>query len=56
MEVLGLMASGLRTAEIASELGVSFFTARNQLSSLMRKLNVRNRTEAVVRATESGLL
>jgi len=56
MEVLSLMASGLRTAEIASELGVSFFTARNQLSSLMRKLNVRNRTEAVVRATQSGLV
>jgi DNA-binding NarL/FixJ family response regulator len=37
-------------------MGVSFFTARNQLASVVRKLNARNRTEAVSRATETGIL
>jgi PAS domain S-box-containing protein len=55
-EVIRLAAMGLSTAEIAEAGGVSFFTARNQLSSLMRKLNARNRAEAIARATEHGLL
>ena len=55
-EVLQLAATGLRTAEIAESLGVSVYTARNQLSSVMRKLNVRSRVEAIIVAAESGLL
>jgi len=50
------LASGLRTAAIAEALGVSVFTARNHLSSVMRKLNVRSRVEAVVAASEFGLV
>jgi PAS domain S-box-containing protein len=56
LEVLRLLASGLRTAAIAEALGVSVFTARNHLSSVMRKLNVRSRVEAVVAASEFGLV
>jgi PAS domain S-box-containing protein len=55
-EALRLAAAGLKTADIAAAMGVSFFTARNQLASVVRKLNARNRTEAVSRATESGIL
>lgn len=54
-EVLRLAATGMRTAEIAATLGVSFFTARNQLSSVLRKLNARSRVEAIIRAREFGL-
>jgi PAS domain S-box-containing protein len=55
-EALRLAAAGLKTADIAAAMGVSFFTARNQIASVVRKLNARNRTEAVSRATESGIL
>jgi PAS domain S-box-containing protein len=55
-EALRFAAAGLKTADIATAMGVSFFTARNQLASVVRKLNARNRTEAVSRATETGIL
>jgi len=56
IEVLRLLAGGLRTAAIAEALGVSVYTARNHLSSVMRKLNARSRVEAVVAASEFGLV
>ncbi|HXH21167.1 MAG TPA: LuxR C-terminal-related transcriptional regulator [Dehalococcoidia bacterium] len=56
IEALRLAANGMKTADIAAAMGVSFFTARNQLASVVRKLNARNRIEAVTRATENGLL
>jgi PAS domain S-box-containing protein len=56
LEVLRLVAAGLRTAEVADTLGVSVYTARNQLSSVMRKLDARTRLEAALVASESGLV
>lgn len=56
MEVIRVAAQGLRTQDIAATLGVSAFTVRNQLSSVMRKLNARSRLDAILRATEHGLL
>jgi PAS domain S-box-containing protein len=56
MEALRLVATGMSTSDVAAAMGVSFFTARNQISSFLRKLNARNRTEAVARATDHGLL
>lgn len=48
-EILGLLAKGYVTKEIASRLGISFFTAQTHLKNIYEKLHVRSRTEAVIR-------
>ncbi len=55
-EVLGLMASGATNREIAGSLYLSPNTVKEHTSGLFRKLEVRNRTEAVQRAQRLGLL
>jgi two-component system response regulator DesR len=55
-EVLALIASGATNREIAGELFLSPHTVKEHTSSLYRKLDVRNRAEAVVRAQRLGLL
>lgn len=55
-EALRLLARGLSTAEIAEFLGVSRITARNHISKVMDKLDVRTRLQAVVVASRRGLL
>ena len=55
-EVLGLMAAGSTNPEIAAALHLSPHTIKEHTSSLYRKLEVRNRTEAVQRAQRLGLL
>jgi DNA-binding CsgD family transcriptional regulator len=46
-DLLGYLALGYSSRQIATARGTSFFTVRNQLSALYRKLGVANRTEAV---------
>jgi DNA-binding NarL/FixJ family response regulator len=48
-EILGLLARGFVTKEIAAELGISFDTVRFHLKEIYAKLHVRSRTEAVVK-------
>ena len=55
-EVLELMASGATNREIAGSLYLSPNTVKEHTSGLFRKLEVRNRTEAVQRAQRLGLL
>jgi DNA-binding NarL/FixJ family response regulator len=55
-EVLGLMAAGLTNPEIAAALHLSPHTIKEHTSALYRKLEVRNRTEAVQKAQRLGLL
>ncbi|MFN8201366.1 MAG: response regulator transcription factor [Solirubrobacteraceae bacterium] len=55
-EVLALIASGATNREIAGLLFLSPHTVKEHTSSLYRKLEVRNRAEAVVRAQRLGLL
>jgi DNA-binding NarL/FixJ family response regulator len=55
-QVLGLMASGATNREIAGSLYHSPHTIKEHTSALFKKLDVRNRTEAVQRAQRLGLL
>lgn len=56
LEVLRLMRDGCRNSEIAEQLHLAEGTVRNYVSTLMGKLNVRDRTQAVLRAGELGLV
>ncbi len=55
-EILSLMAQGYANSEIALELGVSEKTVKNHISSILRKMNVRDRTAAVVAALRRGIV
>jgi DNA-binding NarL/FixJ family response regulator len=54
-EILELLAGGRRTAEIAATLHLSPKTVSNNLTSIFSKLEVSDRTAAVLRARERGL-
>jgi DNA-binding NarL/FixJ family response regulator len=54
-QVLALMASGATNPEIAERLYLSPHTVKEHTSALYRKLEVRNRAEAVRRAERLGL-
>lgn len=56
IEVLRLVAAGMTNAEIAQELVVAIGTVRAHTAGIFRKLDVRNRTEAVARARALKLL
>jgi len=53
-EVLRAVARGLPNQEIAGELYMSLSTVKTHISSLMGKLNARNRVELVIWAYETG--
>lgn len=55
-EVLGLLAQGLTTSELARSLSISPSTVRNHIRNILEKLNVHSRLEAVVYAINNGLV
>jgi DNA-binding CsgD family transcriptional regulator len=55
LEVLGLVAQGLRNAEIAERLFLSGKTVDHHVSAILRKLDVRSRGEASAKAVQLGL-
>lgn len=54
-DVLSLLARGLDNATIARQLGLSAKTVRNHCSNIFAKLQVADRSQAIVRAREAGL-
>ncbi|HEX5008505.1 MAG TPA: response regulator transcription factor [Hyphomonadaceae bacterium] len=55
-EVLELLAAGRSNKEISARLNVSPNTVKTHVANLYGKLEVRRRTEAVLRARELGML
>ena len=55
-DVLRRLADGLTTEQIASDLYLSVNTVRNHVNSIIRKLNVHSRLEAVSAAIRRGLI
>ena len=56
LEVLGLIAQGLSNREIGERLFLALSTVKGHNRNLFGKLQVQNRTQAVARARELGLL
>lgn len=54
--VLGLLAKGLSNKEIAVKLYLVEGTVKNYVSVILQKLHVRDRTQAVLKARDEGLL
>jgi NarL family two-component system response regulator YdfI len=56
VEVLRLMAEGYGNKQIASRLGISDHTVKFHISSILAKLSVSSRTEAVTQGIRMGLI
>ncbi|TMD90101.1 MAG: response regulator transcription factor [Chloroflexi bacterium] len=55
-DVLRLVAAGVASRDIASQLGISYTTVRTHIRSLGRKLDVHSKIEATAKARELGLV
>lgn len=55
-EVLSLLVQGRSNREIAEHVHLSEHTVKSHVHELFRKLDVRNRVEAAIKATNDGLL
>jgi DNA-binding NarL/FixJ family response regulator len=54
-EVLDLLAAGRNNHQIAEQLGLSGKTVANHISAIFAKLQVADRTQAILRARDAGL-
>ena len=54
-EILGLLAQSVTPAKIALQLFLSPKTVSNYISNIINKLQVADRTEAIIRAREAGM-
>lgn len=56
LEILGYLAQGASNKEIAAALFIAEGTVKNHVSHILRKLDVRDRTQAALKARDIGLL
>ena len=54
-EILALVAQGASNRQVAERLYLTEGTVKNHMSSILSKLGVRDRTQAVLKAKELGL-
>jgi DNA-binding NarL/FixJ family response regulator len=55
IEILNLIAQGHNNTVIAHKLSLSIKTVQNYVSSILTKLQVADRSQAIVRARDAGL-
>ncbi|HEX5944253.1 MAG TPA: LuxR C-terminal-related transcriptional regulator, partial [Anaerolineales bacterium] len=55
LEILDLIAQGHNNMVISNKLSLSIKTVQNYVSSILTKLQVADRSQAIVRAREAGL-
>ena len=56
MDVLRLLAQGLPNRQIGERLSINERTVKSHVASILAKLEAANRTDAVMRAIERGLI
>lgn len=56
LEILELVAKGLTNKEAARALNLSQFTVRNHLKNICTKLDICDRTEAILAAIQAGII
>lgn len=56
LEILGLVARGLRNQEIADQLSLAIGTVKVHVNNILDKLGARDRTEAAMLAVKQGLV
>ena len=54
LEILELIAEGRSNADIGQRLGIAPKTVRNHVANVLNKLEVADRSQAIVRAREAG--
>lgn len=56
IEIIKLLAEGASTTEAAVKLYLSEYTVRDYISTIMKRLNAKNRTEVAVKAIRMGVI
>jgi DNA-binding NarL/FixJ family response regulator len=56
IKILALTSKGCKSKEIGEELGMTFGAVRTQFYKIYRKLEVKNRAEAISKGIEIGLI